>query len=620
MNPRFFNRISLLFIAIASSCLAQSPGLRYDKNGVLDAPIHIGAGKSLTIDAGAQLTIDPAATTNLNVIAPADMVIPSTPAPSAMTWNLKAVRSTFHQYGLPIFSTDFKEGIDASTLQIGTSTFTTSSGQLSIVNGSTALSWIGYTAKPPGPSYRVTATIASMPSTGTTPAILVGLMKPGSPVYGLFAQYDNANHKIDIIEMYNGSSYAQRSPSVAYTATFPLTLSLEVNTGFVNVWANCVMVGQQIAYWPSNAGSDWINGRVSTTNAGGGSWPEFDDFNVVAVGTYSSTSVSTPFVVTNLRLDTGGSLAWREPNKVTYLDGSPYIVNDEVFETATDVVSPFDGNLVAMEGGIYARNLYTNAQRLCARTQARMMSVSQQGVRILQWNIGKILYDDVNRNWIMLGSNQSWPGSTNAPNTGNRVMTFARLPSSPLQGVVELLEPQVIPLPYTTRAQYCYDFDVAYINGMFVCVYIESTGLSPDQRITVATSPDIVSGWTLRAQETVRSGEGARIAKIGSTYYALQGSSTGFNAYQLGTSAPYLTYIGAADISALHNGGSPVAHPNIISYLHRDGKTHYQIDSFDGVVWPGGAVQTWQYGRQVILEATETTAAKIFPIRKPASQ
>ncbi len=292
---------------------------------------------------------------------------------------------------------------------------------------------------------------------------------------------------------------------------------------------------------------------------------EFKSYANVGVIAWGQSSGQTT-VFGQIRFDCNGSLSWREPSKVSYADGSPYIKDNEVFSTATDTEGDYNSGLNAMQFGVYARDLTSHAQRVTGRIATRS-TFTDGKTRILSGSIGKIIYDDTTGDWLVFGSSCGWE---NFSSPRRRLMTFARTKTNPLNGV-NVFTAQSIILPGTnpvgvTYQDYCYDFDVIKIGSLWYAVYAEdvsSAGVSPHLQLRLATSPDIVSGWTLVASSDAANVEGFRFVKVGGTYYIVSGFENGFACWSFSTSSPYVALLGNVDIPALHNGGYNYGHPRV---------------------------------------------------------
>jgi hypothetical protein len=300
----------------------------------------------------------------------------------------------------------------------------------------------------------------------------------------------------------------------------------------------------------------------------------------------------------------GGSYGLRDPNVITFADGTPYVRDGKYWITYTvpDAVGSYSGNHMAV----------ASFDPVSYHLEHTADIFFRPGVG-LATNIyaGQLLYDPAVDRWRVVVS--TWGPLVASPS--DQVLRMGSTQRDICYGT-HLINVTVPTIPQPGGVPVIYDPNLRYDGSLWQLIATANNGTGGQNFPALWTSPDLVT-WTNVAWNTAHAAEGCRWAKVGGVWYALAAGLGSGDVHDFLCYDANLNYLGnlslwSAGFDSLDgfqgNDSGPAPHPCLIP-VEDDDRTRYVLITFDRSNYGAGKAAT---GAALVMEAAQIPTGHEF--------
>ena len=301
-----------------------------------------------------------------------------------------------------------------------------------------------------------------------------------------------------------------------------------------------------------------------------------------------------------------GKAGVRDPHVVTWADGTPFIVDGQLYLTLTNAGLGF---FQFAHWGVYTLDL---ADPTDLRHVGKIFW--ERGGRVVGDHAGHIVYDDAIGAFRLAVSN--W-----GTFSGNGVLINSAVVSGDvLHGVHVVRNPTVLPLPTDVSR---WDPHMVRIGGRWYVAFVESPSQNPftfHPALARGPSSGAFGSFTLVGRDAQRTmTEGMVMQKIGGKWYVLCSSSRDEGPPDGGRYRIYdlsMRFLGFLNAPYPTNIPHPMVFPVAIPERQ---STRYLMVTFNGTQYFEDVLGYGTHGDFFVMEAAQVVAGYEFPPREPPS-
>jgi hypothetical protein len=304
-----------------------------------------------------------------------------------------------------------------------------------------------------------------------------------------------------------------------------------------------------------------------------------------------------------------GKAGVRDPHVVTWADGTPFIVDGQLYLTLTNAGLGF---FQFAHWGVYTLDLADYTSPSALRQVGKIFW--ERGGRVVGDHAGHIVYDDAIGAFRLAVSN--W-----GTFSGNGVLINSAVVSGDvLHGVHVVRNPTVLPLPTDVSR---WDPHMVRIGGRWYVAFVESPSQNPftfHPALARGPSSGAFGSFTLVGRDAQRTmTEGMVMQKIGGKWYVLCSSSRDEGPPDGGRYRIYdlsMRFLGFLNAPYPTNIPHPMVFPVAIPERQ---STRYLMVTFNGTQYFEDVLGYGTHGDFFVMEAAQVVAGYEFPPREPPS-
>lgn len=510
--------------------------------------------------------------------------------PLSMTFSrVLAERHTFLEADT-IFTENFEGAAVNWNLLGADGTNPLQNSKLHFANGGT--SFLQFLTRAVGP-FRVCRTTITAAAATSGSSVLVGCGLLSDANNFIFAWYDVHAQQVQIQQNVSSTQTTLGTANITLTAPFDLIIQADYNA--IKLWVNRGNGDELLVNVMANSFPDLS--LITNLNA-----------YLPTIGKYMPGGSGDSADVGKFRYSHSGTISFREPHAITWPDGTPLVIDNEAYFTATnDLANGYTLEadefkaLEHMYWAIYAMDLNTFRIR---QTGGLFVQV---GSNIFGMLDGKIIIDPslgTNGKWRVWSGNQAYDVRAES---GVVKIYYYETFDDILHGFHVLPQGTLV----TTLDAESYNMDIVQIPGTTGWTMACTSNSTLNVRLSRGTSPTNFS-INLGTNTPASLHEGACLRKINGTYYILIGE-TG-----TGKIAVYdmtCTLLGYLTLPANFTSSGIASHPDLYQ-INRNGQTVYVMQTFNVTQFSNSIF--WSYGCRNVAVCDQLATGYEHPNRSLA--